>query len=127
MVSGNISAIAHAMNVSRQSLPKQLRLIASALVHVDRALRGKVEAVCIRIPRVTKHLFVDCVAYDETPMPIVVPGSLDMSQRQQLALECGGDLGHAVSKFPQFPQVAGIATEKSHATSKLLQSEQRFG
>eukprot|EP00959_Pyramimonas_sp_CCMP1952_P061703 1289223-Pyramimonas_sp.AAC.1 len=126
-MSGNISAVASSLGVDRRELPNKLRLIASSLIHVDRALRSKTEAVCAQLPRVRKLLFVDFAAYDETPMQIVVPGSLDAAQKGKLALTLGGVGGQDLDVLPRFPESVGAITEKTHSTSKLLQSEQKFG
>ena len=125
MMSGNISAVADALKVDRRSLANALRFVASTLFNVDRAIRAKIEASITQCTACRPLLYVDFAAFDETPMVMVTPSSLNLCERRRLALTSDFGVGEK-ARHPILPSVVNSVVEKTKATTKLLQSEQRF-
>ena len=122
-----IMELADKVSINRRHLPHDIVCLAAAFLECQQAQRHKLEANLVGAVNGEDDLlmYVDCAAYDETPMPVVAKDLILDQNLEQLAaalpLEDKAHVPGVICNKP-LPSV----TESGKVTCKLFQSEQSY-
>lgn len=120
-------SIAINLGVDDRKVDRVLPRLASALYLLDAAQRRSLEAKILRaVPAEGRAVYLDFVAYDETPLPVQMRRELWAATDSLCGTRPSSGSGDAMSHAEQQPpQDAQMLLSTSGATQKVLQHMQR--